>query len=459
MAMTASNFSHRNFSKMNDIAANTDDLLDADTAEIENEGLLIRNSHKSKNDEEQLIQTGKGFTGSSKAFIKTYLFLIIGLFVFPLFINYCLLYRTGELLPFSKIVQKQLKEKAIFESPLNQNFYGYKLALIRQLKPDIMAVGSSRVMQFQHYFFNHSFGNAGGGISHTNEGYQFIKELLQIHHPKLLILGVDFWWFNSDHKQPQSFPADYRDNSPFPTVETLIKPLNYFWEGKLSLQDYGQMLVEPTRKNRFTSFNTIGISAIKTSSGFFPDGSYMYTAGLSGTKKMQDDHFAYTFSRIDTASDRFEAGTQLGADRVKEFLATLQLCKQANVPVILILPPLAPAVVKKMATRPNQYIYIDRLRDFLQQLPVEEYYDFTDVQPLHSSNCEFVDGYHGGTVTYARMLLNIIQKNKNSKLVPYTNQDLLQQNVEEFKGKAFIRFQPSQYHYREVDFLHLGCHK
>ena len=56
------------------------------------------------------------------------------------------------------------------------------------------------------------------------------------------------------------------------------------------------------------------------------------------------------------------------------------------------------------ATAPRTLL--DDLHDHLQQSGYA-YYDFSDPKLLDSSGCEFVDGFHGGFVTYLRILQKV----------------------------------------------------
>jgi hypothetical protein len=68
-----------------------------------------------------------------------------------------------------------------------------------------------------------------------------------------------------------------------------------------------------------------------------------------------------------------------------------------------------------------------------------------------------VDGFHGGEVTYARLLLRLSKKHPT--LANNLKLEQLNQWVNQYKGHAQIPFEPEKLKYKEVDFLQIGCKK
>ena len=78
---------------------------------------------------------------------------------------------------YSQIVNRQQANNSIYGTALNSNTFYYKLELIKQVKPKIISLGSSRVMQFRKDGFKTSFSNAGGAMNHLNEGAFFTGDV------------------------------------------------------------------------------------------------------------------------------------------------------------------------------------------------------------------------------------------------------------------------------------------
>ncbi|MEO2031684.1 MAG: hypothetical protein ABGZ35_06340, partial [Planctomycetaceae bacterium] len=64
----------------------------------------------------------------------------------------------------------------------------------------VVAVGSSRVMQFRGRMFSKlpqgNFYSAGGSVQHPIDLSNCLDKLLELK-PSMIILGLDFWWFQS----------------------------------------------------------------------------------------------------------------------------------------------------------------------------------------------------------------------------------------------------------------------
>ena len=73
---------------------------------------------------------------------------------------------------------------ALFGSGVSQDFVDYKLRLYAAIKPDIAAVGSSRVMQFRGAWFRKPFCNMGGVAGNLAVLRSTVDAMLRIHRPQ-----------------------------------------------------------------------------------------------------------------------------------------------------------------------------------------------------------------------------------------------------------------------------------
>ena len=77
-----------------------------------------------------------------------------------------------------------------------------KLRIIGDRMPDVIALGSSRVMQFRaDYFQNKNFYTLGGLGSSIEELEYTWGKVRQVYVPKVVIVGIDPWWLNPNLKQ------------------------------------------------------------------------------------------------------------------------------------------------------------------------------------------------------------------------------------------------------------------
>lgn len=388
-----------------------------------------------------------------KSFLTKYfvvLLLIVTLFV-PIGL---FLYKIQEVSSIDNIVKRQLNANSLYGTALNENMFLYKLELIKETKPEVIAIGSSRVMQFRQDFFRTKFITSGGATNHLNEGVDFLNEVLKIHKPKVIILGLDMWWFNDNFHQP--FYYNHQETTSDMSFAKLKNTLLWLFNEKISINQFLAVLFNKDDKNKITNFDNIGIAALKTSDGFRKDGSYFYSKTIFGVEQSEDIKFANTLERIRNGNRRFENGSKVSQERWKDLERFLAICKKNNIEILIFTPPFANETINNLTKEKNKYLYID---EFRQKIVAIGGYDFHDPKVLGSNDCEFIDGFHGGDVTYQRILLNMAQKNQNLK--DYVNISLLSQSIEKNNGKAFSIFDEDKDMYlkEEIDFLQLGCTK
>ncbi|PRM99032.1 hypothetical protein [Aliarcobacter cryaerophilus] len=390
-------------------------------------------------------------TNKKFSIIVFFIFIIIFLFVsIPSFFIYKILLNSKEDLTIQEVVKFQLENDAVYNS-LDMNTFQYKLELIKHIKPKVIALGSSRVMQFREESFNTNFITTGGAMNYLNEGYLFLQEMIKIHKPEIIILGLDLWWFNDNYNQPNNFnhinkiEVDIKNkiNTTFSRILKKELDLNMFFSFK--------------EQNYLTNYENIGLNSIKYSNGFRKDGSYHYSLFILGDAKNSDIKFSNTFNRVDNGSSRFKYGNHISKERVEIFNDILKFTKDNNIKLILFIPPLANEVVERMDNLGNKYNFVIEFRNLIKNSNIENY-DFHDMRDYYKNSCEFVDGFHGGDVAYQRILKKMYDE--NSSLSKYLNIEFINKSIEENEGKTLTIFDKSKYKkIEENDYLELGCIK
>ena len=191
----------------------------------------------------------------------------------------------------------------LFGSGVSQDFVDYKLRLYAAIRPDIAAVGSSRVMQFRGAWFRKPFCNMGGVAGNLAVLRSTVDAMLRIHKPGAVILGLDFWWF-----LPQWEAEPFKEVPPTSGsynygFASLKKPWEWLIEGKISPAELAAPLLglfgAGFRPDRF------GIMAQQTDDGFGPDGSWYATAEATGRKPPLDYQFRDTLAQVAQGSKAF----------------------------------------------------------------------------------------------------------------------------------------------------------
>ena len=386
---------------------------------------------------------------SYKKFVKIYIlfFLIIFIIYSLLFIfSYTFIVKTGENLSIQDVIKLQNKEPHLYAQIADVSTFDYMLELLKLKKPKIIAIGSSRVMQFRQEMFKNSFVTTGGVMPNVRSGRVFLEEMLKIHKPDKIILGLDIWWFNPNYTY-NKYEVEKYNKEKKNTLHQIDMIIKYVFDGKIKLSE----LILPGRyKNKKLNIRTIGYSAYKNGDGTMPDGSHFYGADYySGTKTVNDEKFKNTFDRIENGNGRFQTGENVDKNALGELNKIIEICENNNIKLILFFPPFANSVYEKMQSKSNDYKYIDNLKKYLNNKKIK-YFDFENPDKLNSCNCEFIDGFHGGNVTYAKIAMALLPDDVVNNLDEIINKN---------KNRTLIKFHPEYYNFEETDFLKIGCKK
>lgn len=399
---------------------------------------------------------------------RTYLAVIFAVVIFSAAIaavNYVLLYRAYEIADVEEVVRVQLAGRGLYGPAMENAGAAYKLELYKQARPAVVAIGSSRAMRFRQIFFDKPFTNMGGAISDPKPGIQLLKELLATHRPDLVILTIDPWWF-TPKENIRSFDGRLRmqrnpgqetmtvaaTTAPPPPSFNLFLPVKWLFEGKIQLSDYWPLISRhPLEGDWFPQ--RIGILAYKRLSGFAYDGSSYHDAGsVIGLYPAEDRHFSKTFGLIDRSESGFECGDHVDQSQWQAYQDLLSYLRNRDISVVVMLPPLAGALIDRMSTKGSCYKFIDDLRDRLAKTNTP-YFDFYDMRKYGVTDCEFLDGYHPGDTVYARMLKAIADQGA-PEVTSVINQGELERLVRDYAGRAMI-MDSAPKRYKEIDFLDL----
>ncbi|SHG57821.1 hypothetical protein SAMN04488109_0913 [Chryseolinea serpens] len=362
-----------------------------------------------------------------KRFLKKLILFIapFSLLLFPLGV---LMYSKEVFLNVKSVTRSE--EKYVFGLAYSEIGRQFKFLNVQERERfDILALGSSRVMQFRKEMFLQRFYNAGGAVQNMEEYESFLRALPTGKLPRLIILGLDQWMFNVDYRNNYKNPADGQswtdvtavDKNVHEKVKTFVVDV---FQGKVK-----NILALP-------GYKVYGVNAVSETNGFRNDGSYFYNGAVqklvAHDTSYRDFAFKETMSRISKGCCRFNYGDALDAAALDTLNSLLAFCKAQQIEVIAFLPPFAPTVFQKMKDL-GKYGYLKMI--YPQISPVfEKYgyevYDFSDAMALGSLEGEgMVDGFHGGEVVYSSILVSMIEQ--GSRIRAYTD---LQQIKADLKG-------------------------
>lgn len=317
---------------------------------------------------------------------------------------YYVLYISGEIYSKDSII-KPLDEKQLLGLAYTDISAQYKFNMCDIVfHPDIIALGSSRILQVKKDIISSKFSFYNAGMAVVNiYHYKLFLDNIKVY-PKFFILNIDQWYFHPNYENinEASYILSYNYSFLFNQCTKLVEDILY---GKIDFQ-----------KILDNDNNDIGISAIINKNGFTNDGSFYYGKFIKEPSKSTDYNFKETNKIIDQGNGRFfqycdEADT-IGKEAINSFLSE---CEKKNISVIAFLPPFAPVINERME-KTKKYKYMSQIYDIL--LPVFEkhnrcyLYDYSDMRSFNVHNYDFVDGYHGSELIYNLIIKDIIKKNE-----------------------------------------------
>jgi hypothetical protein len=314
------------------------------------------------------------------------------------------LYTAGEFTDCRRMAERQGSgdQMSLFGPAYTNPDAYYKLYSTQLRKPGILALGSSRVMQFRSFFFNDpdQFYNAGGGVATVWQFRMFLDHLPSCPH--VLILGLDQDFFNPHW-------AGYADRtSPAVLPEAAFKTAVSSWRDVYHDALARKFTWRSLTKTKSGAVRTVGMNATVNHDGFRNDGSYCYGKRMLQPEAFLDYQFRDTLDRIARGNERFEYAQNVGVDALRELDDLLAWCQERRVHVVGFLPPFAHAIYQRMRSMPDgQYDYLFKLPVALKPIFTSHGYplfDFSDLASCGASDDEAIDGSHASEKAYARLL-------------------------------------------------------
>lgn len=331
------------------------------------------------------------------------------------------------------------KPETIFGFSYNNLGPIYKKLLIDVMNPEVITLGSSRVMQFRKEFFTepNKFINAGGGATGIDNIEEFIKRLPPDNKVNFIILGLDQEMFKVSPSV--NLPLDSNSETYYQknVFERFVVLLIKNW--KKIYQDYFLKkfsLVELSKQSPKT--NNIGISAIINKDGFRHDGSYQYGKVINGKNRIMNLKLEIdkTLQLIKQDRSSFRYGESISKPAINYLGNILKLSKERGIYVIGFLPPYANQTYQEMVSVDDSYkkIVIDlpnELNSIFSNYDFS-FYDFSDIRVLGANDNEFIDQSHGTDKLYLRMIIHMAEKNK--ELNQYTDLNKLKEILQQTNG-------------------------
>lgn len=374
-------------------------------------------------------------------YLRSYCFFLVfaSLAILPVIV---FLINSGELDDLDVVIQKQLQssQDVIYGTVFSNVNVSYKTKLLKESNPKVIALGSSRVMQFQSYMFNVPFVNLGGAMNSINEGEVLVDEIIN-KKPSVVIIGLDIWWFNESFQPIKPLVEKKEIINVDISPSKIIMVFKMLYTNKIQFDDFISIVLGDVETNN------VGLNGIYNT-GFSRDGSYKYTRLISGDNIAVDMEFKDTLDRMKQGDRRFQYESKASEYYIYKISEVINKLKKNNIEVIAFFPPFAEKVNDEFFILRDKYTYVADIKNKLNNNGVD-FFDFSDAKKYSSSDCEFIDGFHGGEVTYARILLEL-----KTKLDKYVSKSSVNKIINTYNGYA-----ASYSNNKEIDFNNLGCRK
>lgn len=379
-------------------------------------------------------------------FVSTFLALF-GLLAVVVWTAQLYFLKSGDLLSEDEAVRIQHSVQTFcpYESRATNNHGAYKMALYKQIKPDVVVIGSSIMLQFAAPMFKGRFANLGRTMNYLNEGPPLLQEMVRMGKPKLAVIGLDFWWFNPNHRPRKGLVLrlERAERHNPAMLKTLV----------------GEVLGNPALlMNPGNVFEDVqcplGIAAKAYLQGFERDGFRYFGGRFTRDPKLLEDYrFLDTQKRIEKGKRKFQRADEPDADKLEKFIEFVKAVKAAGIEVVLVAPPVAPKVADMMR-KASGYGYIAKAIEQIRSSGLKVF-DFHDPSVIDLDDCDFLDGFHAGDAASARILKAMAGSEAGlSKLL--NHQEI--ERLASLKGRAAVYFH-ERLKRQEGDFLGLGCAK
>lgn len=272
----------------------------------------------------------------------------------------------------------------------------------------VVALGSSRVLQFRSNMFDSSFYNAGYAIKSINDFMPFLEAIRVEMYPEYLIIGLDQWMFNKnwDNLKSMQNPEYWKNGLKRNPDATILKKI---WED-FSTNKLGAKL--PTYNDSITR---IGLNAFVNNKGFRNDGSMQYDDQIvklmNNDPQANDYQFSDTYNRILHGNNRFEYASEMNIKAEIVLDEFLSFCKSKKIKVIAFLPPFADKVYHQMLSS-GRFDYVSQIYPNLKPIFKKhdyELYDFSSITSVGSNDGETLDGFHGSELTYLKLVISMLE--------------------------------------------------
>jgi hypothetical protein len=346
--------------------------------------------------------------------------LITGAFLFEV-----AMYRTRDSWPITKVIaaQENLKGESIWgRANFSQQYNLSKSAMIRRRNPRILALGSSRVMEFRGFMFHpyeDSFYNAGGLIQTVNDLAEYARQVTdgRLPRPQVIIVGIDPWWLSEATAPVEQKSWLDGDEDAAYSFAGHVEAARYLLRAGKSNFPWLVGFGSKPATSPFYDYHAFGITAVVGGIGErFSDGSYLYTAQLVDFMKhpsYRDRLTTPVLDQVKHTSFLFQPSSKVESRRAVVLRESLKSLKALGIEVYAFQPPFSSEVLQALnESRPLARFWWEYKNDLREQLKQ----DGIDCLPISSArdygldDRYMLDGMHPGEIYDSYIVAELVRR-------------------------------------------------
>ncbi len=326
------------------------------------------------------------------------------------------------------IQEKTSARSYYLRKDFSSNLNTYKVTAINKFKPEILVIGTSRVLEFRNIMFapyEDKFYTAGASVRNIYDIQAYIDHFKKgnLHKPKLLIIGLDFWLLKKVGQKEDTWLKKklFKDD-----VVSITGHQNAF---KYLVKNWALRKDPPSLVDENLGIGGLG----KTGFGYRKDGSVNYKNFVEEYVKSPqyvDRETPPIIERIKNNISPFNLPFEIDLIKVEVLLKSIKEAQKDNIEVAVFFPPFSNECLNELQNSPQHskwwHYYNTTLKKEIKKLSVDMI-DCASPGSIGLDDRYMIDGYHPSEVLVTHAFLNRLKQGSlNSKILQGISTDSLQ---------------------------------
>lgn len=310
--------------------------------------------------------------------------------------------------------------------PLFDDIADFKLRATLRRRPDVLVIGTSRVWQWRQSMFVSCanrpgcFYNAGGAMPTVATGLEFFRSVAAENAPRVLLVGLDFWYLNPAFIGPAlpTFNASFNNRLEYTLAVVRRFMFAMTHDAQIRALLAGQVAIPP---------GVTGARAILYDEGFHVDGSWLYSTRQYAEALGQSSAIrsARSLPSVLAGTDFFQPFSKADPVALRQLEELLDLAAAYGTRVVAFTPPFSGEVAAAIDGSGALSRGVADIERTLISAFAKRDIPLLDGRRVSDFGCaadEHWDGIHPTEVCVARLLLRLLEDARAGPiLAPYAD--------------------------------------